>query len=104
MLSVWGTWWRIWLRHCSTSRKVAGSFPYGVIVIFHLHNPSDRNMALGLTQSLTEMSTRNNSWGGGEGDKGSRCIRLTTVPPPYTDCLEIWEPKPPGTLRACPGL
>jgi hypothetical protein len=20
------------------------------------------------------------------------------------DCLEIWEPQPPGTLRACPGL
>jgi len=19
-------------------------------------------------------------------------------------CLEIWEPQPPGTLRACPGL
>jgi len=22
----------------------------------------------------------------------------------YTDCLEIWKPQPPGTLRACPGL
>jgi hypothetical protein len=22
----------------------------------------------------------------------------------YTDCLEIWEPQPRGTLRACPGL
>jgi hypothetical protein len=21
-----------------------------------------------------------------------------------TDCLEIWENKPPGTLKACPGL
>ena len=20
------------------------------------------------------------------------------------DCLEIWEPQSPGTLRACPGL
>ena len=35
-----------------TSRKVAGSIPYGVIGIFHLHNPSDRTMALGSTQSL----------------------------------------------------
>jgi hypothetical protein len=24
-----------WLRHCATSRKVAGSIPYGVIGIFH---------------------------------------------------------------------
>ena len=27
------------------------------------HNPSGRSMALGLTQPLTEMSTRNISWG-----------------------------------------
>ena len=20
------------------------------------------------------------------------------------DCLKMWEPQPPGTLRACPGL
>jgi len=30
-----GTWWRSWLRHCATSRKVVGSFPDGVIEIFH---------------------------------------------------------------------
>jgi len=28
-----------------------------------LYNPSGRTMALGLTQPLTEMSTRNISWG-----------------------------------------
>jgi hypothetical protein len=55
--------WRSWLRHCATSRKVAGSIPDGVIGIFHWHNPSGRAMALELTQPLTEMSTRNNSWG-----------------------------------------
>jgi hypothetical protein len=31
--------------------------------IFHCHNPSDRTIALGSTQPLTEMSTRNISWG-----------------------------------------
>jgi len=36
--------------------------------------------------------------------KGGRSVRLTTLPPSYIDCLEIWEPQPPGTLRACPGL
>jgi hypothetical protein len=30
---------------------------------FLLTNPSGRTMALGLTQPLTEMSTRNISWG-----------------------------------------
>ena len=47
------------LRHCATSRKVAGSIPDGVNGIFH----SGRTMALGSSQSLTEMSTRNISRG-----------------------------------------
>jgi hypothetical protein len=57
--SSWGTRWRSWLRHCATSRKVAGSILDGVICL----NPSGRTMALGSTQPLTEMSTRNISWG-----------------------------------------
>ena len=56
------TRWRSWLRHCATSRKVAGSIPDRVIGIFHSHNPSDRTMTLELIQPLTEMSTRNISW------------------------------------------
>ena len=32
-LSV-GMQWRSWSRHCSSSRKVAGSIPDGVIEIF----------------------------------------------------------------------
>ena len=51
------------LGHCATSRKVAGSIPDGVIGIFHWHNPSGRTMVLGLSRPLTEMSTRNISWG-----------------------------------------
>ena len=31
----WGTRWRSWVRHCATSRKVAGSIPDGVTGIFH---------------------------------------------------------------------
>ena len=54
---------RSWLRHCATSWKVAGSISDGVIGIFHWHNPSGRTMALGPTQPLTEMSTRNVSGG-----------------------------------------
>ena len=30
-----GTRWRSWLRHCATSRKVAGSIPDGVNGFFH---------------------------------------------------------------------
>jgi hypothetical protein len=43
------------LRYKSEGR---GSIPDGVIGIFHCHNPSDRTIALGSTQPLTEMSTR----------------------------------------------
>jgi len=35
--------------------------------------------------------------------KCGRCIGLTTLPPSCADCLAIWEPQLPGTLRACPG-
>ena len=38
------------------------------------------------------------------GDKGRRCVGLTTLPTSCADCLEIWEPQPSGTLRACPGI
>jgi hypothetical protein len=48
-----------WLRHYATSRKVASSIPDEVIRFFNLLNPSSRIMALGSTQPLTEMSTRN---------------------------------------------
>ena len=58
-----GTQWHSWLRHCATNRQVAGSIPDGVIGIFQWHNPSGRTMALGSTQPLTEMSTRNIFWG-----------------------------------------
>jgi hypothetical protein len=39
------------------------SFCDGVIGIFHWRNPSGRTIALGSTQLLSEMSTRNTSWG-----------------------------------------
>jgi hypothetical protein len=43
-------------------RYKPGSIPDGVIGIFHWHKPSGRTMALGSTQTLTEMSARNISW------------------------------------------
>ena len=33
VLTYIGTRWRIWLRHCATSWKVAGFFPDGIIGI-----------------------------------------------------------------------
>jgi len=45
-------------------------------------------MALGSAEPLTEMSTRIILWGG----KGGQFIGLTTIPPSYACCVEIWEP------------
>ena len=55
--------WYSRLRHCNTSQEVVGSVPDGVTGIFHWHNPSSHTVVLGLTHPLTEMSTRNISWG-----------------------------------------
>jgi hypothetical protein len=48
-----------------------GRFPLRLLDLFSLPNPSSRTMALGSTQLLTEMSTRNLPEG---------CVRLTTSP------------------------
>jgi len=57
-------------------------------------------MALRSTQPLNRNEYQEYFLGG----KGGRCVGLTTLPPSYEDCLEIWESQPPGTLRACPGV
>ena len=38
---------------------------------------------------------------GGGGCKSDWCLGLTTLPSSCADCLEIWEPQPPGTVSAC---
>ena len=83
------------LPYCSTNRKVAGSIPDAVIGIFHWHNPSGRTVALGCNRNECQEYFL--------GSKSGRCVRLTTLPPSCADCLEIWEPQPPGILGACPG-
>jgi len=72
----------------------------GVIGSFRWHNPSGRTLALGLTQPLTETSARNISWG----IKATGAYGWQPLPLSSADCLEIWEPQPPGTLRVCQGL
>jgi hypothetical protein len=48
------------------ARKVASSSPDEATGFFNLPNPSSLTMALGLTQPLTEMSTRNIPGGKGQ--------------------------------------
>jgi hypothetical protein len=50
--------WRVWIIMCATSLAVPGSTPGGVTGFFSDIFLSDRTMALGSTQSLVKMSTR----------------------------------------------
>ena len=73
-------------------RKVGGSIPDDATGIFHWHHSS-------------RPSSKGNEYQGYflEG-KGGRCEGLTTLLPPCANCLEIWEPQPPGNLRIIPGF
>jgi hypothetical protein len=87
---------RSWLRHCASSRQVAGSIPDYVLGNFYClwHWPH-------CGSGVDSASNRNEYQEYFLGGKGGRCVGLTTLPPSYTDCHEIWEPEPPGTLRNC---
>jgi hypothetical protein len=64
-------------------------------------NPSDRTMALGSTQTLTEMSTRKITWG-----YMRPVLRLTNLPP---SCAVVKKSgnlnflEPSGLPQACSG-
>jgi len=98
-----GTRWRSWLRHCATSRKVAGSISDGVTGIFHWHNPSGRTMALRLTQYVTEMIARNISWGvKAAGASGWQPYHLHMPIVWISGSLKLLEPS--GPVQACNGI
>ena len=98
-----GTWWRSWLRHCVTSQMVADSISDGVNGIFHWHNPSGPTMALGLTQPLAEMSTRNISWRvKAAGVYGWQLYHLHVPTVLKSRSLNLLEPS--GPVQACHGI
>jgi hypothetical protein len=74
-----GTRWRSLLRHYATSPKVAGLIPDGVFEVFHGLNRFSRHVALGSTQSVTEISARD-FW---------VCLRLTALPYSCVYCLKL---------------
>jgi hypothetical protein len=89
-----GTPWRSFWRHCAASRKVVGSIPDGSCWQFWSR----------CGPGVDSASNRNEYQEYILGVKGGRCLGLTALPPLCADCLEIWEPQPPGAQRACPGI
>jgi len=83
----------------ATSRKVAGSIPDDAIGIF-----INRILPAALWPMFDSACNRNEYQEYFLECKGGRCQGLITLPLSYADCLEIWKPQPPGTLRDFPGL
>jgi hypothetical protein len=91
--------WYSWLSHCTTSRKVAGLIPNGVIGYF-----IDQTLWPHYGPGVDSASNRNEYQDYFLGGRGSWCTGLTTLPCSWADCPEIWEPHPSGTRRACTGI
>jgi hypothetical protein len=83
-----------WLRHCTTSRKVAGSIPDDVIGIFHCQVPTDCTIVLGLTQPQKDTGIRNISC-------GYRQLVFRTDNLTSFTCQLSWNVEPSSS---CPGL
>ena len=72
-------------------------FPDGIIWIFHWHNSSRPHYGPGVDSTCNRNEYQEYVVEG----KGGRCVGPTTLPPSCGDCLEVWEPQSPGTLRDC---
>ena len=86
-----GTCWLGWLRHCATSRKVAGSTPHGVIGFLRPH------YCPGVYSACNKKDNHVYLVGGNDG----LCVGLTTLPTSCTDYLQIlgaWTSLSPNGL------
>jgi hypothetical protein len=75
---------------------VTGSIPEKVIGFFNFPNPSSGNVALGSTQPLMEMSTRNLP--GGKGLPARKADNLTAIC--EATVYKMWQPRSLTTLWA----
>jgi hypothetical protein len=85
-----------WLRHYLTSRKVVSTILIEANGFFNEPTPSSHTKTLGLTQPLTEMSTRNLP--GGKVQPAHKAHNLTIICEPIV--YKMFEPRSLTTLRA----
>jgi hypothetical protein len=83
-------------RAVGWDRMVVDSIPDEVIGFLNWPNPSSCTMALGSTQPLAEMSTRNLP--GGKRRPARKADNLTGICEPIVE--KLWEPRRLTTLRA----
>ena len=94
------TWQRSWLRHCATSRKVAGSIPdetFREFLLIWSFRPQNG-------PGVDSVSDRNEHQESSLEGKSGRCVRLINLPPSRADCQKFWKSQPPGVLSAYLGL
>jgi hypothetical protein len=70
-------WLLLTVKNYATSRKVVCSIPDEATGILNWPNPSSRTIALGSTEPLTEMSTRN--FPGFKGRPARKAVNLTAI-------------------------
>jgi hypothetical protein len=86
--------------HLKQGTRWYSSIPDGVVRIFHRHNPTAPKHYSPGTVSDSNRNEHQEYLGG----KSGQYIGLTTLPHSCADCLEIWEPRLPGSVRVCPGV
>jgi len=83
--------------HCATRRKVAVSIPDGVVGKFSF----TWSFRLLMAPAFDSFTTRNEYQSYLLGDKGGRCVGLTTLSHSCANYIEIWEPHPLAILWVC---
>ena len=86
-----------WLRHCATSRKVAGSIPD----LWHWNFLLTYSFRPQYGSGVDSTANRNEHQKYFFGGKDGRCIGLPTSSPTCAECLDIWEHQLSGILRNC---
>jgi len=86
-----------WLRHCASSRKFCEFDSrwyhrnFSLTLSYRPHYGHGSDSASNINEYHDYFL-----W-----SKGGRCVGMTSLPPSYADCFEIWVPTPSRSPWAC---